>query len=162
MKTGMEITRKDVETMVEKIRADKVVSTDFTDTKLGEALVSTVVILDAFGANDEKVVTTCEDILSSYIQQVGADFGKIFEPVEVLDEIEKDYLGALIKPYVKKYSIKVVKRSIDNEYYLVINLFDKRGNHADSITLPNFSPATKMYAGMEVNKSYTLKELGLV
>lgn len=162
MRTGMEITRKDVVTMVEKIRADKVVSTDFTDVKLGEALVSTVVILDAFGANDEKVVTTCEDILSSYIQQVGADFSKIFEPVEVLDEIEKDYLGALIKPYVKKYNIKVVKRRIDDEYYLTINLSDKRGNHVDSITLPNFSPVTKMYAGMEVNKYYTLKELGLV
>ena len=162
MRTGMEITRKDVVTMVEKIRADKVVSTDFTDTKLGEALVSTVVILDAFGANDEKVVTTCEDILSSYIQQVGADFGKIFEPVEVLDEIEKDYLGALIKPYVRKYKVKVIKRHIGNTYYIVIVLRDKDDAYVDSINLPNFSPATKMYAGMEVDKVYTAKELGLV
>lgn len=162
MRTGMEITRKDVETMVEKIRADKVVSTDFTDTKLGEALVSTVVILDAFGANDEKVVTTCEDILSSYIQQVGADFGKIFEPVEVLDEIEKNYLGTLVKPYVRKYNIKVIKRTISNEYYIIIKLYNKNGTVAENISLPNFSPTTKMYAGMEIDKEYTLKELGLV
>lgn len=162
MRTGMEITRKDVVTMVEKIRADKVVSTDFTDTKLGEALVSTVVILDAFGANDEKVVTTCEDILSSYIQQVGADFGKIFEPVEVLDEIEKNYLGTLVKPYTRKYNVKVVKRSMNNAYYLVIKLYNKNGTVADNIVLPDFSPASKMYEGMELCKEYTAKELGLV
>lgn len=162
MRTGMEITRKDVVTMVEKIRADKVVSTDFTDTKLGEALVSTVVILDAFGANDEKVVTTCEDILSSYIQQVGADFGRIFEPVEVLDEIEKNYLGTLVKPYTRKYNVKVVKRSLSNAYYLVIKLYNKNGTVADNIVLPDFSPASKMYEGMELCKEYSLKELGLV
>lgn len=162
MRTGMEITRKDVETMVKKIRTEDVLSADFTDEGLGRAIIQLVSLMDMLGYKNETVVSECENMLSAYIQQVGADFGKIFEPVEVLDEIEKDYLGALIKPYVRKYNIKVVKRCIDDEYYLVINLFDKRGNRADSITLPNFSPATKMYAGMEVNKSYTLKELGLV
>ena len=162
MRTGMEITRKDVVTMVKKIRADKVVSTDFTDTKLGEALVTTVVVLDAFGASDEKVITTCEDILSSYIQQVGADFGEIFEPVEVLDEIEKNYLGTLVKPYTRKYNVKVVKRSLSNAYYIVIKLYDKNGTVADYIVLPDFSPTSKMYEGMELCKEYSLKELGLV
>lgn len=162
MKTGMEITRKDVETMVEKIRRGEVSASDFTDRKLGEAIIMTMGVMDMLGYKNGTVVSECEKTLSAYIQRVGADFGKIFEPIEVLDEIEKDYLSTLIKPYVRKYNIKVVKRTLNNEYYLVIKLYNERGTVAENITLPNFSPSTKMYAGMEIDKEYTLKELGLV
>lgn len=162
MRTGMEITRKDVETMVKKIRTEDVLSVDFTDEKLGRAIIQVVGLMDMLGYKNETVVSECENMLSAYIQQVGADFGRIFEPVEVLDEIEKTYLGTLVKPYTRKYNVKVVKRSLSNAYYIVIKLYNKNGTVADNIVLPDFSPASKMYEGMELCKEYSLKELGLV
>lgn len=77
---------------------------------------------------------------------------------KILDEKEKEYLSAVIKPFRKR--IKYIER-MDNSFvngnqyqFLCISLTK------DYCCLPLFKKDT-MYKGMEVNKRYTLEELGL-
>lgn len=74
---------------------------------------------------------------------------------EVLDTKEKEYLGALIRPFRDKVTY-IKKNTVWNEdEFLVIAIkMDK------SIVLPNFKKGT-MYRKMKLNKEYTLEELGL-
>lgn len=78
----------------------------------------------------------------------------IIKEKEILDEAEKRYLKAVIRPFKDK--IIYISKEIDfgGEYYIYIDLDD------DSICLPDFKKGT-MYNGMEEDKEYTLKELGL-
>lgn len=74
----------------------------------------------------------------------------------ILDKVEKEYLGAVIKPfkdqvdYIKKYSF-------DDEDAEFICIAFKDDN---SFSFPVFKKGA-MYAGMLPLKEYTLKELGL-
>lgn len=89
---------------------------------------------------------------------------KIEEPIyqtvyeckeEILDEAEKRYLRAVIRPFRDK--IKYICKSVSDfgKYeYIKVNL----GN--DTLVLPDFKPNT-MYKGMKTDKQYTLEELGL-
>ena len=73
---------------------------------------------------------------------------------EILDEVEKRYLKAVIKPFKDKIK-NIAKRTLDDRLcYIFIDL------GGDDVVLPNFKKGT-MYNGMKENKEYTLKELGL-
>lgn len=74
-----------------------------------------------------------------------------------LDDVEKAYLSAVIKPFRKdiKYIVKF-KRYSDKKEYIYITM--KKDD--DYCTLPVFEKET-MYKGMEVDKKYTLEDLGL-
>ncbi len=73
---------------------------------------------------------------------------------EILDDVEKEYLNAVIKPF--KDRVKCISK-----WDCPIGEFIEIGISNDAaITFPNFKKNT-MYKGMEVNKNYTLKELGL-
>lgn len=76
---------------------------------------------------------------------------------EILDEEEKKYLSAVIKPFKNRveYIIKRLSSRNSTAEYIVIKLIND-----DYITLPYFDKRT-MYKGMELGKEYTLKELGL-
>lgn len=74
---------------------------------------------------------------------------------EILDEVEKEYLSAVIKPFKKIITGIVVNDILIGEPYLSIKV---RGN--DEITFPCFKKGT-MYKNMKTNREYTLKELGL-
>lgn len=91
------------------------------------------------------------------------------EQVDILDDVEKRYLKAIIKPFNKvfknrvKYICKVSTINNHNVVYkikiVVDNIFsDVQG---EEIILPCFKRESNMYSGMELNKCYTLKELGL-
>ena len=72
---------------------------------------------------------------------------------EILDEAEKRYLRAVIRPFRDK--IKYICKSVSDfgKYeYINVNL----GN--DTLVLPDFKPNT-MYKGMKLEKKYTLEEL---
>ena len=75
---------------------------------------------------------------------------------EILDEVEKEYLSAVIKPWRSKV-LGMSIASICKKEYLVIVL-----NNEDESELwfPGFKTGT-MYQGMDRHKSYTLEELGL-
>ena len=74
----------------------------------------------------------------------------------ILDDVEKAYLSSLIKPFRK--DVKYIKKMyfvIKAKEYLLIKMHD-----LSTAGLPLFEKET-MYKGMEVNRAYTLEELGL-
>lgn len=76
----------------------------------------------------------------------------------ILDDEEREYLSAVIKPFRKdvEYIVKLPKFEwIQEAIYIHIGR-SWRGN----IELPTFKKGM-MYKGMEINKRYTLEELGL-
>ena len=77
---------------------------------------------------------------------------------EILDEVEKEYLRAVIKPFRKRIK-KIVKYFVcfDSGHYDFIDIYLISG---EEITLPCFEQNT-MYKGMISGKEYTLEELGL-
>ena len=82
---------------------------------------------------------------------------KVEQPI--LDDIEKKYLGNIIKPFRNKIKyIRKISGPTENFEYIKICYQE----HNDDIVLnfPNFKVG-KMYKGMELDKLYTLKELGI-
>lgn len=81
----------------------------------------------------------------------------------VLDEKEKEYLSAVIKPF--RDQVIYIKKI---DMYLGCNknceyIFGELGNEDDAVdtfALPYFPKGT-MYKGMETGKKYKLEELGL-
>ncbi|EFW24195.1 hypothetical protein [Solobacterium moorei] len=76
---------------------------------------------------------------------------------DILTDKEKDYLSAVIKPFREDVECieKVESYYGENEF---IHITMKKDD--DYCELPDFENGT-MYKGMEANKVYTLKELGL-
>ena len=89
-----------------------------------------------------------DDLLLGRVEMV-----KSVKPI--LDNIEKNYLSNIIKPFKDRIDyIAKVNLSNRREYILI-----KMKNY-EMISLPFFKAGT-MYKGMENDKDYTLKDLGL-
>lgn len=73
---------------------------------------------------------------------------------EILDEIEKEYLRGVIRPFRKDID-NIVKVRESQKEHLTIHFKD-----TDYMTFKDFYK-NKMYKGMKANKEYTLEELGL-
>jgi hypothetical protein len=73
---------------------------------------------------------------------------------EILDDKEKEYLRAVIKPFRDR--VKYIRKG-DFIKYEYISFYIKDD---DIISFPNFKKGT-MYKNMEIDKKYTLEELGL-
>lgn len=74
----------------------------------------------------------------------------------VLDKVEKEYLSAVIKPFRDRVrDIEKLKFATGDLEQICIAIYCER-----DIFLPAFDEGI-MYKGMELNKEYTLKELGL-
>ena len=74
----------------------------------------------------------------------------------ILDDVEREYLSAVIKPFRKK--ILCIRKSKDprkGKNYIKIEFCD-----GDRMFFPNLSN-DEMYKGMELDRNYTLEELGL-
>lgn len=84
---------------------------------------------------------------------------KLSKPI--LTESEKEYLSAVIKPFMDRI-IHIYKFELSGYEGIGIDLkFPKvEKNEDDAMTLPSFEIGT-MYKGMELYKDYTLEELGL-
>lgn len=76
---------------------------------------------------------------------------------EILDKTEKEYLANVIRPF--RHEIKTIEKTtqIGDSSLCYLNILLKNNDMAN---LPDFKK-NSMYEGMEVNKEYTLKELGL-
>ena len=77
---------------------------------------------------------------------------------KILDEKENEYLSAVIKPFRK--DVKYIEKSyflsdLGHREYIRIYL-----QNYEILSLPSFE-ATTMYKSIELNKHYTLEELGL-
>lgn len=92
--------------------------------------------------------------LIEQLQELINEESKKEEDKPILDEVEKKYLKAVIKPF-KDRIVSISKEENNNEdCFICIELRD------DVLCLPYFKENT-MYRGMELDKKYTLKELGL-
>ena len=79
---------------------------------------------------------------------------------EILDDTEKRYLKEVIRPYKDVISIRKYSFVNCSLAKIVISVPYTEGHNLWSIELPPFKKNT-MYKNMELNKKYTLTELGL-
>ena len=98
---------------------------------------------------------------SYYIDELLAGEAKIIKlPKPILDEKEKDYLSAVIKPFRDRV-ICIKKCEDEQDEYIGIQLkYYANEMVRDTLILPSFKKGT-MYSKMETEKEYTLEELGL-
>ena len=82
-------------------------------------------------------------------------YEEVFEREEILDEVEKKYLANVIKPF--RHKIKSIMKRSEYGSLCYIKICIKNG---DAAYFPCFKE-NSMYKGMEPNREYTLKELGL-
>lgn len=81
------------------------------------------------------------------------------EVPDVLDEKEKEYLSAVIKPFRNRVSC-IKKVEFHDKYFISIKVYSSFNlSQIECIDLPIFM--SNIYKGMEGNKCYTLEELGL-
>lgn len=79
---------------------------------------------------------------------------------DILDKEEKQYLESILKPYKDRVDF-VIKQGIGDYYErIVINVSVKNKSYKNYIALPYFDKGT-MYKGIEIDKKYTVNELGL-
>ena len=79
-------------------------------------------------------------------------------PKSILDDAEKKYLSAVIKPFRNKVEWVRKFSSPNHREYIKISYQDS--THSNVLDFPDFKVGT-MYRGMKIGKAYTLKELGL-
>lgn len=79
-------------------------------------------------------------------------------PKPILDDVERRYLKNVIRPFKDKVSFVKKSSNGDGIRYIAIELFNLEDY--DCIFLPYFKDET-MYRGMELDKEYTLQELGI-
>ena len=108
-----------------------------------------------------KIENYYKDLPDTYSGKLVIEKGQVIEredKKEILDEVEKEYLRAVIKPFRKRIK-KIVKYFVhsDRGHYDFIDIYLISG---EEITLPYFEQYT-MYKGMISGKDYTLEELGL-
>ena len=81
-------------------------------------------------------------------------------PKPILNDVEKEYLGNIIKPFRDRI-ICIKKYEDPQDEYIGIHLkYYANETDSESIVFPSFGKRT-MYKGMEVEKEYTLEELGI-
>lgn len=82
----------------------------------------------------------------------------IYKNDEILDSTEKKYLAAVIKPFKDKVEYIIKEDTNIGRQHIRIKYND--GLDFEWMKLPDFKLDT-MYVGMQPDKEYTLKELGL-
>ena len=110
----------------------------------------------AYNSNDFRLVTKktfFKKLPNDYTGTLEIENGYIVEK-EILDEEEKEYLSAVIKPF--KGKVKYICKTS----YLAGEFIKIYIRNDSAISFPYFKSGT-MYKGMELNKKYTLEELGL-
>lgn len=81
------------------------------------------------------------------------------EKPDILDEVEKEYLSAVIKPFRNRVSC-IKKVEFHDKYFISIKIYSSFNlSQIECIDLPIFM--SDIYKGMENCKEYTLEELGL-
>lgn len=108
----------------------------------------------------EKVDTFYKTLPNDFSGKLTIDKGQVIkkeEKKEILDEVEKEYLKAVIKPFRERVKgiLKFQSLVYFGKEYICIKVFDN-----NPIYLPCFKKNT-MYKGMKEDKEYTLEELGL-
>lgn len=82
-------------------------------------------------------------------------------PKQILDKEEKKYLENVIRPFKDRVNYIKIQRKQQIIAFMIINVDIFCNDYeSESIFLPEYRLGT-MYKNMEIDKRYTLKELGL-
>lgn len=107
--------------------------------------------------------TTLEEVVSDIYtakQLAGKEIIMLLD--EILTDKEKEYLKAFIKPFRNR--VKTIERRKNKEWERILVFYKDYDDTSDNVrsymSLPMFEAGT-MYRGMELDKEYTLEELGL-
>lgn len=161
------------------LRDDEVTKVKFTKSDLKDGDIVTYrdgqkrtvfcnKLINESGLSTQYLTSYNESLKKTELQKSQTDIVKVERPVkyetvferneEILDETEKRYLANVIRPWrdIVDYIVKL--RSVEqNEIKEYIVIFTVEN---DKIVFPEFKADT-MYKEMEVNKKYSLEELGL-
>ena len=94
---------------------------------------------------------------------------EVFLPKPILDDVEKEYLGNIIKPFrnrilyiAKSETVKTYDNPNPKIYECIYIMYRDSSKKKNPFYMgfPCFEKGT-MYKGMELDKKYTLEELGL-
>ena len=146
------IHEEDLNKMQGKVYTIEIIECNGNTCRLLEDIISYTFKFDYL----EKVDTFYKTLPNDYSGKLTIEKGQVIEKEdkkEILDEVEKEYLRAVIKPFRKRMTC-IKKSRYFNYEFIILNLDN------DGIFLPSFKKG-KMYKGMELNKEYTLEELGL-
>ena len=107
----------------------------------------------------DKVKKNCDSDIRSSCGQTYADdildwMAKPFKG-PILDEVEREYLKAVIRPFRKMIAYIVKAQDFDDGKQCIRIILQ----NGDGMHFPYLDD--EMYKGMEVNKDYSLEELGL-
>lgn len=89
---------------------------------------------------------------------LGVLIGKYEIKKPILDEVEKEYLSNVIKPFRNRVEF-IVKRSIQKYEYIEIS-YREINTFVGAVCLPIFKENT-IYKNMKINEEYTLEDLEL-
>lgn len=79
---------------------------------------------------------------------------------KILTKSEKDYLSSILHPF-RKIIVIVSKHRLNNDFeYIAIRVKSLKEDEEENMCFPAFKIGT-MYKGMELDKKYSLEELGL-
>ena len=120
--------------------------------------------LNEWSWNDEMFEPLTEEDVKKHFEKYAKSFKdydikfEVKKKEPILDEEEKKYLSAVIRPFRDRVEYILKSDCIDKTSYIaiVIKYIDKNIN--ETIRLPYFE-TNKMYKGMEDQKHYTLEEL---
>ena len=122
--------------------------------------------LNKWSWNDEMLEPVTEEDIKKHFEEYVKGFKDYEIKVEVkkkeriLDEEEKKYLSAIIRPFRDRVEYISKGDCIDKTSYITIAIKHIDININENIRLPYFE-TNKMYKGMEDQKRYTLEELGI-
>lgn len=103
---------------------------------------------------EEEIDESISKLKGEYYTDIILDWMSEPYKAPILDDVEKDYLSAVIKPFRKRIKYIAIWRD-GSEQFLHIELYND-----EYVNFPNFKENT-MYKGMELNRWYSLDDLGL-
>ena len=95
------------------------------------------------------------------------DFLNLTVEEKILDEDEKRYIKNIVRPFWKKVLYVLKERAYNDDSLEYINIVYREDNNndddlfAEHLCFPYFTTLS-MYKNMEVNKKYTLEDLGII
>ena len=98
-------------------------------------------------------------ISSTLNRLLNGEYKVVKIPKPVLDDVEKEYLSHVIKPFRNRIKY-FFKFPCANGDYEAIAAVMKGRDYYDSLSFPKFAAGT-LYKGMENGKEYSVKDLGL-
>ena len=98
-------------------------------------------------------------ISSTLNRLLNGEYKVVKIPKPVLDEVEKEYLSYVIKPFRNSVKYFYKFTCANGDYEAIVAKIEAYG-YCDSLNFPKFKKGS-MYTGMELIKEYSLEDLGL-